>query len=171
MQLAKFYQQVHWTWPSFSQILAWLWAACSRKGHLQHSKRRVLQKFFRGKPLDHDSSCSLCSQLTAPSSRPEHGHATSGEEIEPLNKECVCVTKKPHPKDILTSRQIESLHSPSLMPLATALGAITNPCTTRLLSKCYEIPIDPKYPTLQSNRNKIYRIAKKIPKKFWHLSK
>ena len=45
-------------------------------------------------------------------------------------------------------------------------GAIANSCTTRLLSKCYEIPIDPNYPTLQNNGNKIYRIAKKIRKNF-----
>ena len=44
-------------------------------------------------------------------------------------------------------------------------GTIANSCTTRLLSKSYEIPVDLNYPNLQCSRNKIYRIAKKIPKK------
>ena len=42
--------------------------------------------------------------------------------------------------------------------------AIPNPCTTRFITKSYEIPVDPNYPTLQNNRNKIYRIAKKFEK-------
>ena len=45
-------------------------------------------------------------------------------------------------------------------------GAIANCCTTRLLSKSYEIPIDPNYLTLQNNRNRIYQIAKKFRKTF-----
>ena len=45
-------------------------------------------------------------------------------------------------------------------------GAIANSCTTRLLSKSYEIPIDSNYPILQDNRNKVYRTAPKISKNF-----
>ena len=43
-------------------------------------------------------------------------------------------------------------------------GAIPNSCTTRFITKSYEIPVNPNYPTLQNNRNKIYRIAKKSEK-------
>ena len=46
------------------------------------------------------------------------------------------------------------------------LGTSANSCTTQLLSKSYEIPVVPNYPTLQNNRNKIYRIAKKLRKTF-----
>ena len=38
------------------------------------------------------------------------------------------------------------------------LGAIVNSCTTRLAEQA---PVDPNYPTLQNNRNKIQRIPKK----------
>ena len=43
-------------------------------------------------------------------------------------------------------------------------GAIANSCTSRLGSKSYEIPVDPNYPTLQNNRNKICRIIKNSEK-------
>ena len=45
-------------------------------------------------------------------------------------------------------------------------GALANSFTTRLITKSYEIPIDPNYPTLQNNRNKIYRVVKKFRKTF-----
>ena len=45
-------------------------------------------------------------------------------------------------------------------------GALENSFTTRLITKSYEIPIDPNYPTLQNNRNKIYRVVKKFRKTF-----
>ena len=45
-------------------------------------------------------------------------------------------------------------------------GALANSFTTRLITKSNEIPIDPNYPTLQNNRNKIYRVVKKFRKSF-----
>ena len=45
-------------------------------------------------------------------------------------------------------------------------GALASPFTTRLITKSNEIPIDPNYPTLQNNRNKIYRVVKKFRKTF-----
>ena len=45
-------------------------------------------------------------------------------------------------------------------------GALANSFTTRLITKSNEIPIDPNYPTLQNNRNKIYRVVKKFRKTF-----
>ena len=45
-------------------------------------------------------------------------------------------------------------------------GALANSFTTRLITKSYEIPIDPNYPTLQNNRSKIYRVVKKFRKTF-----
>ena len=46
------------------------------------------------------------------------------------------------------------------------LGDVANSCTTRFVTIFYEIPVDQNYPTLQKNRNKIYRIAKKFRKNF-----
>ena len=43
-------------------------------------------------------------------------------------------------------------------------GALANSFTTRLITKSNEIPIDPNYPILQNNRNKIYRLVKKSEK-------
>ena len=64
---------------------------------------------------------SLPSRAThPPPPKQKPGHATNGEEVEPLNKEYASVTKKPCSKTTPTSRQIESLHSPRLIPLATA---------------------------------------------------
>ena len=45
-------------------------------------------------------------------------------------------------------------------------GALANSFTTRLITKSYKILIDPNYPTLQNNRNKIYRVVKKFRKTF-----
>ena len=45
-------------------------------------------------------------------------------------------------------------------------GALANSFTTRRITKSYEVPIDPNYPTLQNSRNKIYRGVKKFQKTF-----
>ena len=45
-------------------------------------------------------------------------------------------------------------------------GPLANSFTTRLITKSYEVPIDPNYPILQNGRNKIYRVVKKFQKTF-----
>ena len=86
-----------------------------------YSKGVFSKKIFygRGKPPD----LYICSLRSQPQ-RQKAGYTTSAEEIEQFNKESVYVAKKPRPKAMPTSRQIESLCSSVYILLGTDRGTM-----------------------------------------------
>ena len=84
--------------------------------------------------------------------------------------ESLCLVLKPLKHEQNVYLILFSMYQPFACSIVSIFVLIREPfansCTTRLITKSYEIPVDPDYPTLQNNRNKIYRIAERFRKTF-----